>query len=98
MSTKVIYPGTFDPVTFGHLDLINRASKIFDEVIVAVAHNTTKQPLFSDQERLEMLTEATKDIEGISIQIFDGLVIDFARKNDVHVLSLIHISEPTRPY
>ena len=79
--TKGIYPGTFDPVTFGHLDLINRALGIFDEVIVAVArHSPEKKPLFSIEERIGLLKKATKGIPSVTIESFDGLVVDYARK------------------
>jgi pantetheine-phosphate adenylyltransferase len=86
MCQKAIYPGTFDPVTYGHIDLIKRAQEIFSEVIVAVALNPHKKPLFSLKERLEMLKRATADLKGIEIVGFDGLVVDFARKNKAKVL------------
>ena len=86
MSQKAIYPGTFDPVTFGHIDLIKRATRIFSEVIVAVAHNPQKDPLFTVKERKEFLKKATSDITGIIIEDFDGLVIDYARKKKVMTL------------
>lgn len=86
MSKFAIYPGSFDPVTYGHLDVIKRATRIFDEVIVAVANNTQKKPLFTIEERIQMLKEAAKDIKGIRIEAFDGLVIEFARKNKINVL------------
>ncbi len=86
MKSTAIYPGTFDPVTYGHLDLIQRAGRIFDEVIVAVAGNSQKNPLFTVQERMEMLKKASKGFKGVRIDSFDGLVIDYARKNKVHVL------------
>lgn len=78
--TKGLYPGTFDPVTNGHIDLIKRALEIFDEVIVAVAHHSTeKKPLFSLSERVELLKKATKDLPGVSVDDFDGLVVNYAR-------------------
>jgi pantetheine-phosphate adenylyltransferase len=78
--TKVIYPGTFDPLTNGHLDLIARASRIVDELVVAVLRNSEKgKPLFTVLEREEMLREATVDIENVSVTTFDGLLVDFAR-------------------
>lgn len=83
---KAIFPGSFDPVTFGHVDLIKRATQIFDEVYIAVANNLSKQPLFTTQERLDMLAEVTKDIEGIKVEAFDGLVTDYAEKKDAKVL------------
>lgn len=86
MNRTAIYPGSFDPVTYGHIDIIKRATNIFDKVIVAVADNFVKKNLFSKDERLEMLKEATKDIKGISVESFQGLVIDFAKKNNVNVL------------
>jgi len=81
MCQKAIYPGTFDPVTYGHIDLIRRAVKLFGEVTVAVAHNPQKNPLFSVRERTALLKKAVKDIEGVSVVSFNGLVVDFARKN-----------------
>jgi pantetheine-phosphate adenylyltransferase len=81
-----VYPGSFDPVTYGHVDLIKRATGVFDKVIVAVAKNIQKDSLFSVDERLQMLKEVTKGIACIQIQSFDGLVIDFARQNNANVL------------
>ncbi|MDD5432637.1 MAG: pantetheine-phosphate adenylyltransferase [Candidatus Omnitrophica bacterium] len=86
MCQKAIYPGTFDPITYGHIDLIKRAQEIFSEVIVAVAHNPHKKPLFSVKERVKLLKEATVDLPGIEITDFDGLVVDFARKKKAKVL------------
>jgi pantetheine-phosphate adenylyltransferase len=86
MCQIAIYPGTFDPVTYGHIDLIKRAQEIFSEVIVAVAHNPHKKPLFSVKARVDMLKRATKDLRGIAILDFDGLVVDFARKHKAKVL------------
>src|SRR3989338_119758 len=79
MKTKVVYPGTFDPVTYGHIDLIKRALKIFDTVIIAVANNADKRPLFSAEERIEMLKKATKGMKGVVIEGFDGLDINYVR-------------------
>ena len=81
MCQKAIYPGTFDPVTYGHIDLIKRAVKLFGEVTVAVAYNPQKSPLFSVGERTALLKKAVADIEGVSVVSFNGLVVDFARKN-----------------
>ena len=86
MSKKAIYPGSFDPVTFGHIDLIKRATQIFDEVIVGVANNLGKQPLFTTDERLALLKEATKDIKGITVESFDGLVTEYAESKGTNVL------------
>lgn len=86
MKNSALYPGSFDPITFGHIDIIKRAVGIFDEVIVAVARNTQKNAFFSVDERKSLLKEATKDIKGIRIESFDGLVTDYAIKNDVNVI------------
>ena len=86
MCQVAIYPGTFDPVTYGHIDIIKRAQEIFSEVIVAVAHNPHKKPLFSVQERVAMLKDATADLKGITVSDFNGLVVDFARKQKAKVL------------
>jgi pantetheine-phosphate adenylyltransferase len=75
---RAIYPGSFDPVTNGHLDVIERARKLFDEVIVAVAQNDEKQPLFTLQERLVLLEETVGKIENVRISQFDGLLVEFA--------------------
>ena len=86
MCQKAIYPGSFDPVTYGHIDLIKRAQDIFSEVIVAVAHNPYKRPLFSVKERVEMLKKATQGLNGIAIDEFDGLVVDYARRQKARVI------------
>ncbi len=86
MCQIAIYPGTFDPITYGHIDLIKRAQEIFSEVIVAVAHNPHKKPLFSLRERVAMLKKATADLKGIKVYDFDGLVVDYARKQKAKVL------------
>jgi len=86
MCKKAVYPGSFDPVTFGHIDLIRRATKIFDEVIIAVAHNLDKKPLFSVKERVAMLKKATRQIDNIVIEDFDELVISYARKKNITVI------------
>ena len=80
-----IYPGSFDPVTYGHLDVIRRASEIFDELTVSVLNNNVKTPLFSVEERVKILEEATKDIPNVKIDSFSGLLIDYAREKGVHV-------------
>jgi pantetheine-phosphate adenylyltransferase len=79
---RAIYPGSFDPVTNGHLDVIERARKLFDEVIVAVAYNDEKQPLFSLEERLELLRETAGKIDHVRIAEFNGLLVEFARAED----------------
>ena len=86
MCQKAIYPGSFDPVTYGHIDLIKRALEIFGELVVAVAHNPHKKPLFSVKERVEMLKKATADLEGVTVVDFDGLVVDYAQKQKAKVL------------
>ena len=77
---RAIYPGSFDPVTNGHLDVIERARKLFDEVIVAVAHNDQKKPLFSLEERLEFLRTVAGSLAGVKIAPLDGLLVEFARE------------------
>ena len=79
---KGIYPGSFDPVTYGHLDVIERSSKLVDELIVGVLNNKAKSPLFSVKERVRMLNEVTKDMPNVTVVPFEGLLVDFARKMD----------------
>lgn len=86
MCQKAIFPGSFDPVTYGHLDLIKRAQEVFSEVIVAVAHNPHKNPLFSVKERVAMLKKATSGLSGVTVEDFDCLVVEYARKNKINVL------------
>jgi pantetheine-phosphate adenylyltransferase len=86
MKSRAIYPGTFDPVTYGHIDLIQRARKIFDEVIVAVAHNPGKHPLFSVDERVALLRRATRSLRGVRVDHFDSLVVDYARRRGTRVV------------
>lgn len=86
MCQIAIYPGTFDPVTYGHIDLIKRAQEIFPELIIGVAHNPHKKPLFSVKERVAMLKKATEGMDGVGVIDFDGLVVDFARKHKAKVL------------
>ncbi len=76
---KAVYPGTFDPVTLGHLDIIKRSAVLFDQVIIGVLHNYKKSPLFSVEERVNILKEVTKDIPNVSIKSFEGLSVDFVR-------------------
>lgn len=75
-----IYPGTFDPVTNGHLDILQRAVGLFDEVIIAVAADSNKSPLFSLEERTELLLEATREMSTVKVQVFEGLTVEFARR------------------
>jgi len=81
-----IYPGTFDPVTFGHLDVIERTNHIFPEVIVAVAETSRKNLLFGLEERIDMVREVTKNLKGVRVEAFNSLVVDFARKKKAGVL------------
>ena len=83
---KAIYPGSFDPVTFGHLDIIRRAAESFDELIVSVLNNVNKRALFTVDERVAMLKEATKDIPNIKVESFCGLLIDYAKEKDIHTV------------
>lgn len=76
-----IYPGSFDPVTSGHLDIIERASCLFDKLVVAVAPNSTKQPMFSTEERLEMLSEVCSKFSNIQVDCFSGLLVNYAREH-----------------
>ncbi len=75
---RAIYPGSFDPVTNGHLDVIERARKLFDEVVVAIAHNDQKQPFFTLEERLDFLRQMTGGLEGVKVAPLDGLLVEFA--------------------
>lgn len=79
MSVKALYPGTFDPPTNGHIDLIQRGSLLFEHLTVAILINPVKNPLFTVEERAEMLREATADLENVSVATFNGLMVDFAR-------------------
>ena len=80
MGVKAIYPGTFDPPTNGHLDLIARGSKLFEELTVAILNNPVKNPLFTVEERVEMLKESTRQLGNVSVATFEGLMVDFARQ------------------
>src|SRR4030042_6944792 len=80
MKTIAIYPGTFDPITNGHLDLVERALRIFDEVIIAVAQSRRKQPLFSIKERLNMIRLAVKGFEKARVETFNGLLVEYVKK------------------
>ena len=81
-----IYPGSFDPVTRGHLDIIHRAARIYDRLIVAVLINSAKSPLFTIEERVALLTECCRDIPNVTVESFDGLTVDFARKRHATVM------------
>jgi len=86
MTTKAIYPGTFDPITKGHIDLAERASKLFDEVVIAIAASPSKQPLFDVDERLEMAQISLSHIDNISLVGFDGLLIECVRTAQAQVV------------
>lgn len=79
MSVRALYPGTFDPPTNGHLDLIQRGSKLFEHVVVAILNNPVKNPLFTVEERVQMLKESTRSLGNVSVEMFDGLMVEFAR-------------------
>lgn len=95
MKKIAVYPGSFDPVTYGHLDIIKRAVKVFDKIIVAVAHNSEKTPFFSVSERVELLRKATSGIKGVEIDDFHGLVVDYvkSKKSRVVIRGLRMISD-----
>ena len=81
-----LYPGSFDPVTLGHLDIIQRASQMFDTVIVAVMCNSAKTPLFTLDERVKMIKESVKDLDNVVIESFDGLLINYCREKNIHIV------------
>ncbi|MGD9109894.1 MAG: pantetheine-phosphate adenylyltransferase [Phycisphaerales bacterium] len=83
---RAIFPGSFDPITNGHLDVIKRGIKLFDELIVAVGRSPIKNLLFSPQERVEMIAELTADIPGVSVESFEGLTVNFAKEKDADVI------------
>ncbi len=84
--TSAIYPGSFDPVTFGHIDIIKRASKLFDSLTVSVLENKAKSSLFSADERVKMLVEVCSDIPNVKVDSFSGLLVDYVKKNDFDVV------------
>jgi len=86
MCKKIICPGSFDPPTDGHINIINRALKIFDYVIVAVAVNRSKEPLFTPEERVEMLKEIFKEYKNVEVDMFEGLTVDYARRRGVRTI------------
>ena len=85
MSTA-IYPGSFDPVTLGHLDIIKRSAAIFDHVVIGVLNNTAKKPLFSLEERVNMLKDAVSDLDNVSVESFEGLLVDFVKQKNTNVI------------
>ena len=85
-TSLAIYPGSFDPVTNGHLDLIERGTKIFDRLVVAVLRNSEKDPLFTTNERVEMLREVTKQWDNVEVDVFEGLLVQYARQRKAQVI------------
>jgi pantetheine-phosphate adenylyltransferase len=83
---KAVYPGTFDPVTYGHLDIIKRGSKIFDELIVSVGHNPLKQPLFTITDRMDMISNNTRGIQNIKVDCFEGMLTDYMKELQTNVI------------
>lgn len=81
-----VYPGSFDPITNGHLDIIKRAAKLYDRIIVGVLTNSSKKPLFSVEERMEMIRTVTSDLDNVYVDSFSGLLVDFAKANKVSVI------------
>lgn len=86
MTVAAMYPGTFDPITLGHEDLVRRASRIFDEVVVAIAANPSKEPMFTLEERVDLATSSLADLGNVTVSGYDGLTVDFARKNGLGVI------------
>jgi pantetheine-phosphate adenylyltransferase len=84
--TRAIFPGTFDPITNGHLDVIQRGRLLFDELIIAVGRSPIKNPLFTPQERVEMITELIKDMPRVQVEGFDGLMVEYAAKKKADVI------------
>ena len=83
---RAIFPGTFDPVTLGHLDIVRRGRGIFDRILVAVARQREKQVLFSVEERVAMIQEATADLDGIEVESFEGMLVDCARAHNARAV------------
>jgi pantetheine-phosphate adenylyltransferase len=83
---RVVCPGSFDPITYGHLDIVERASSIFDEVVIAVMVNKTKQTLFTVEERMEMTKEVTSKFPNVKVDSWSGLLVDYCKKNDISII------------
>lgn len=81
-----IYPGSFDPITKGHLDIIIRASRVVDELVIGVLNNSEKSPLFTADERVKLIQEAVRGLENVRVEAFNGLTVDFAKKNNARIL------------
>ncbi len=97
MQTRAIYPGTFDPITNGHADLIERAARMFDEVIVAIAANPSKQPLFTLDERVRLITTVTQDLDNVTVVGFTGLLAEFARQQQATEFQLANMNRRLNP-
>ncbi len=83
---RAVYPGSFDPITFGHLDIIERSSKMVDELVVGVLHNSAKNSLFSAEERVNMIRELTKDLPNVRVEAFDGLLVDYVKQIEANFI------------
>ena len=83
---KAVYPGSFDPITFGHLDIIERSAKMMDELVIAVLRNSAKNSLFSLEERVNMIKEVTKDLPNVRVETFDGLLVDYMREIEATII------------
>lgn len=83
---KAVYPGTFDPLTKGHLDVINRARKLFSKIIILVAHHNEKNPLFSVEARKRMIKESVRGMKNVEVDSYDGLIVDYAKKKKISVV------------
>ncbi len=83
---RVVCPGSFDPITFGHLDIIKRASSIFDEVVIAVLVNQTKKTLFTVEERISMIQEVTKEYSNVTVDSWSGLLVDYCKQNEIPMI------------
>ena len=83
---KAVYPGSFDPITNGHLDVIIRASKIFDEVVVLIGNNISKKALFTVEEKIDMIKQVTKDYPNIKVDCFSGLIVDYCKNNNIDII------------
>ena len=86
MATRAVYPGSFDPVTFGHLDLIQRGSRLFDHLVVAVGVNASKAAMFSPEERVRMIEAETRGLKNVEVAMFPGLVVDFANARGLNII------------
>lgn len=86
MTVAAMYPGTFDPITLGHEDLVRRASRLFDRVVVAIAANPSKEPMFSLEERVELARSSMADLDNVEVSGYDGLTVDFANENNLRVI------------